>query len=405
MLRNGRRRTALATGLALAGLVATACTGDGGGSTPTPHARSAAASPDWVVTLGDSYISGEGARWGANGPGAGKGADALGPDAYFDKAGQESEPGCHRASRTIVMPRLAGLRGENLACSGATTRSDSSGVRFKPGIDFAHETDGDGIGQALALRRFAATHRVEAVVVSIGGNDFGFGALAGRCVTNNLQYAGGAPDLCSDDSDLESRFAAPSRARVQAAVGDALDRVVVAMRQAGYEPDAYRRIVLTYPSPIASADRLRGTDASRASLGCPIFAQDADWADQVALPAIDGTVRKAAEDVQAPYEVLDLSTAFDGHRLCETGTSRLPETGLARWDAPGAVDRVEWVNQVYTTVAPHQVQESLHPNYWGTAAERACLRLVLAGSAESPYRCENSGPGLHDGDPVMQLVD
>ena len=119
--------------------------------------------------------------------------DALGPDAYFDDAGQESEPGCHRASRTVVVPRVGDLHGANLACSGATTRSDSSGVRFKPGLDFFDETDGDGIGQALALQQVRGEPPSRGGGgVSIGGNDFGFGALAGRCVQGNLSYDGGA---------------------------------------------------------------------------------------------------------------------------------------------------------------------------------------------------------------------
>jgi hypothetical protein len=303
-----------------------------------------------------------------------------------------------------VVPRVAGLRGKNVACSGATTRSDSSGARFKPGLDFAHETDGDGIGQARALKRFAARHRVVAVVVSIGGNDFGFGALAGRCVQGNLSYAGGSPALCSDDPDLNARFDARGQARVESSVAAALGRVTAAMRQAGYADEDYRRVLMTYPSPIPPGIRLRYSDADRSRLGgCPFFARDADWADGVVLPAINDTVRTAARSTALPFEVLDLMHAFDGHRLCETGTVRLSESDRERWDSPGAVDRLEWVNQVYTTVAPHQIQESLHPGYWGTAAERACLRLVLAGSARQSYDCRQAGPGLRDGDPAMKL--
>jgi hypothetical protein len=381
-------------------LVATGCTGGGGDASSTSRPQSA--EPGWVVTVGDSYISGEGARWGANSSGPIRRTDALGPDAYFDAAGQESEPGCHRASRTVVVPRVGDLHGENLACSGATTRSDSSGVRFKPGLDFAHETDGDGIGQVLALRRFAGSHRVVAVVVSIGGNDFGFGALAGRCVQGNLSYGGGAPELCSDDADLDARFDARGQALVEGSVRAALGRVTTAMRQAGYADEDYRRVLTTYPSPIPPGNRLRYSDSDRGELGgCPFFAADATWADRVVLPAINGAVSAAARTAAVPFEVLDLGQAFDGHRLCETGSVRLSESDLVRWDSPGAVDEVEWVNQVYTTVAPHQIQESLHPDYWGAAAERACLRLVLSESVRSSSRCTQAGPGLRDGDPVM----
>ncbi len=356
------------------------------------------------MSLGDSYISGEGARWGANSDGPDRRVDALGPNAYFDRRGQESQPGCHRASRTVVVPRVGGLRGKNLACSGATTRSDASGLRFTPGLDFAREPDGNGVGQALALRRFAAKHPVEAVVVSIGGNDFGFGALAGRCVTGYLASSPRQPQLCSNDRDLNARFRPPAQARVESAVAAALRRVTGAMRQAGYADDDYRRIVMTYPSPVPPGDLLRFSDRNRGVRGgCPLFAADASWADSVVLPAINTTVARSARSTGTPFEVLDLSAALDGHRLCERGTSRLSETGLRTWNSPGAVDRVEWINQLYTTLAPHQIQESLHPDYWGTAAERACLRLVLAGPGASQYRCTTAGPGLRAGDPVMAL--
>ena len=357
----------------------------------------------WVVSLGDSYISGEGARWGANSRGPDRQVDALGPNAYFDAHGQESEPGCHRASSTIVDVTLPGLRGKDLACSGATTRSDASGLRYKPGLDFAHEPDGNGIGQALALQRFASGHRVAAVVVSIGGNEFGFGALAGSCVTGYFSSSATDPRLCSRDPAVSSRFDPAARARVQQQVAGALDRVTTAMTRAGYTAGDYRRIVLTYPSPVPAGDRLRYSDADRDRRGgCPLFAADATWADRVVLPAINTTVRRAAAAASTPFDVLDLTHAFAGHRLCERGTSQLSDTGLRAWDAPGAVDRVEWVNRVYETLAPHQVVESLHPDYWGTAAERACLRGVLSQAARPAYTCL-PGSGLEHGDPRMRL--
>jgi hypothetical protein len=149
---------------------------------------------------------------------------------------------------------------------------------------------------------------------------------------------------------------------------------------------------------------LRHSDSDRAELGgCPFFAADATWADRVVLPAINGAISAAAQTAAVPFEVLDLRQAFDRHRLCETGTVRLSESDLDRWDSPGAVDQVEWVNQIYTTVAPHQIQESLHPDYWGAAAVRACLRLVLSEFVRSSSRCTQAGPGLHDGDPVMAV--
>ena len=47
------------------------------------------------------------------------------------------------------------------------------------------------------------------------------------------------------------------------------------------------------------------------------------------------------------------------------------------WEDDGTAERVEWVNRAYTS-APWEVQESLHPNYWGMLAERECLADALA---------------------------
>ena len=47
----------------------------------------------WVVTLGDSYISGEGGRWAGNITGDPERVDALGGDAYHDGPDGERIPG------------------------------------------------------------------------------------------------------------------------------------------------------------------------------------------------------------------------------------------------------------------------------------------------------------------------
>ncbi len=355
------------------------------------------------MSLGDSYISGEGARWGANTNGPARRVDALGPAAYFDRNGQESQPGCHRAASTIVSLTLPGLHGKNLACSGARTHSDASQLRFKPGLDFARSTGG-GVGQALALQRFASQHRVSSVVVSIGGNDFGFGALASGCVSDFLSSPPGGEHLCSTDVTVTAKVDRAAQRRVRAAVTAALNRVTTAMSRAGYAAADYRRVVLTYPSPIPPGDALRFSAVDRDTRGgCPFFAADATWANTVALARINQTVVSAASAARNGYAVLDLARALDGHRLCERGTAPLSETSLRRWDSVGAVDRVEWVNRVYFTIAPHQIQESLHPGYWGTAAERQCLRLLLTRAVQRSYSCTGGGPGLAGGDPRMRL--
>src|SRR5207244_6564702 len=123
------RRGRAAVLLALAGLgvlAVPAARADGPGvGTPT------------VVSVGDSYISGEAGRWAGNASSESY-VDALGATAYYDNASNTGETivGCHR-SKSNESVIGGGVTGKNLACSGAKTATAaySSGNDFKPGLD------------------------------------------------------------------------------------------------------------------------------------------------------------------------------------------------------------------------------------------------------------------------------
>jgi hypothetical protein len=348
----------------------------------TSTAPSAPAPRRWIVALGDSYVSGEGARWAANTSGRPGPVDALGPHAYRPR-GWTRSTGCDRARTTVVTRVFEGLRGENLACSGATTSSRWEGGVFTPGLDTY--ADGKGhIGQLTALRRFATHHHVAAVVVSIGGNDFGFGSIIGRCTAAFLEtVTNRRPSPCRTDPSLLARFAPAHAATVRRHVTAALVGVRRALRLAGRGPSAYSVVVEGYPSPLAPGPRLRYREDLLHRLvlgGCPLFDVDATWAERVVLPTINAALRRAVRrSGLANVAWLDLSRAFEGHRLCEKGSAQLQETGLESWRSPGARGRLEWVNMLYIKSRPWRGQESLHPNYWGVLAERRCLRSALAG--------------------------
>ncbi|MBE1878022.1 hypothetical protein IHE71_20220 [Myceligenerans sp. TRM 65318] len=336
----------------------------------------------WVVTLGDSYISGEAGRWAGSSNDDYRRADALGPGAYHDNADGTGEtiPGCHRASSAEAYIG-AGTQGLNLACSGARTAT-STGSDFKPGIDFYDGAEGQG--QALALQEAAATRNVRMVVVSIGGNDFGFASIVQQCVVNFLTSPSWWKNFCHDDDSVEAHFTAANVAAVRADVAESLRNVATAMRNAGYADDQWTLVVQTYPSPLPDGSGIRYSQSGYSRQftgGCGIWNADADWANSTALPIINGALLGAAADVSLPgVRTLDMTHAFDGQRLCEEEVGLYEEVGLANWQSPGAVDRTEWVNQIRTisTIgdSPYEVQESLHPNYWGQLAQRNCLRQV-----------------------------
>src|ERR1043165_1797164 len=82
----------------------------------------------WVVSVGDSAISGEAGRWAGNTNGSSSNVDALGSTAYYDNASNTAEqiPGCHRSKSAEVYVG-GGLNGMNLACSGARTYTQTPG--------------------------------------------------------------------------------------------------------------------------------------------------------------------------------------------------------------------------------------------------------------------------------------
>ena len=365
--------------------------------------------PGWVVTVGDSYISGEAGRWAGNTNKSSSRIDALGSTAYYDNASNTAETiyRCHRSKSAEAY--VGSLNGYNLACSGAktSTYTDSSGY-FKPGLDFY--SSGGKQGQAAMLQSFAAGHNVQLVVVSIGGNDFNFAGIVQSCVQDFLLSPSWLKDYCYDDSSVKKNFTSANIATQRAKIKTALLNVRTAMRNAGYADTQWTMVVQNYPSPLPGGSGLRYSQSgyTRQSVGgCGFWNKDADWANATALPTINGAVFGGLADSGiGNARTLDLSAAMNGRRLCENTVGLLEENGLTSWTQAGAVDQTEWINQirtVSTATTSYYIQESLHPNYWGQMALRSCLRQAWNGGAPRGGSCRIAGTGLVSGEPRMSL--
>jgi hypothetical protein len=139
-----------------------------------------------------------------------------------------------------------------------------------------------------------------------------------------------------------------------------------------------------------------------------VWNNDANWANDVVVPTINGSVRNAATQTGlANIRILDATNALAGRRLCESSVGLLEERGVATWTSPGAVDKTEWVSQIRTAttiVGPYQLQEDLHPSYWGQLALRSCLRQAYNGGAARSGTCTIDKKGLSPlGEPRMIL--
>jgi hypothetical protein len=364
----------------------------------------------WVVSLGDSAISGEAGRWAGNTNNSSNNIDAGGADAYWDNAANTGEqiPGCHRSESAAI--HIGTVSSLNLACSGAKTyTSGGGGSDFKPGIDFANTADGKG--QALALQEFASTHNVNMVTVMIGANDYGFADILQTCFLNWYLSPSWWPNYCYDDSGVSSRFTASNITAKTNAIRGAFLNVRQAMTNAGYSASQYTIVADTYWSPIPSGagNRYSQSGYTRQTVGgCGMWNKDADYANNTIVPAFNTSVKNAASSSGiSNIKVLDFQTSLNGRRLCENTVGLQEEKGVANWTVAGAVDKTEWVNQLRTTstiFGPYQIQESVHANYWGQLAMRACMRLAYNGGAPRSGSCVRASNGLNAyGEPNMTL--
>ncbi|MDO8392366.1 MAG: hypothetical protein Q7V57_17975 [Actinomycetota bacterium] len=366
----------------------------------------------WVVSLGDSYISGEGGRWAGNSNSSSGSVDAGGSAAYFDNATHTAETinRCHRSTAAEIHIG-GGVNSANLACSGAKTSTfTSSDGYFKPGIDFYNS--GGNQGQALALQNFAATHNVKMIQLSIGGNNFGFADIIQRCVTNFLTSPSWWKNYCNDDSAVTNNFTTTNVTNQTNAIKGAINNVKTAMANAGYTTGQYKIVVQTYPSPVPTSTGFRYSESGytrQSTGGCGFWNADANWANNTALVKINNSVKSAVTGTNTAGNivVLDLAAAFNGRRLCENTVNLMENSGKANWTVAGASDATEWIAQIRTlstVFGPYYVQESLHPNWWGEKAIRNCVRQAYNGGAVRGGVC-NRGTGLNaNGEPNMTLV-
>ncbi|NUT05384.1 MAG: hypothetical protein HOV76_18075 [Hamadaea sp.] len=358
-------------------------------ATPTPQATN----DTWVVSVGDSYISGEAGRWAGNTDESDTSKiDALGPTAYFDNATGTAEliPGCHRSKSAEIIIG-GGVRSKNLACSGALTNTVASDSNFKPGLDFYQDSRGRQ-GQARMLQEFAAAHTVRMVVISIGGNDFGFGPVVQNCAIGFLTGR-----HCHTDYSVTEKIKPAFVAAVTDKIVHAYRNIHTAMSQAGYRDDQYTLLIQNYPQavpPYAAENYRYPQKYERATTGhCGLYDDDSDWATGVFLTVVKAAVARAVALSQLTnVQTLDLTTAFASRRLCENTVKLIEKTHLTRgWDPVGA-DMLEWIDSIQVGSA-NQKQESLHPNYWAQLALRNCVRMAYNGGRPRSGACRRPAKG------------
>ncbi|WP_420718154.1 hypothetical protein [Streptomyces sp. H34-S4] len=356
---------ALGAGALVAGGAGTAVAGPGSG-------------PTAVVSLGDSYISGEAGRWKGNSltnSGNRTGTDrAWVSGSSYDpgKVYGATAGGCHRSDSAEV--KSAGAIADvaiNLACSGAVSqnvfRASNGGVAFKGEAP-----------QADQLAAVAASNNVKVIALSIGGNDLGFADIIKECAYDFVLWN----SYCYDDQQwgVDQKIDG-----VMADVGKSVDEVRAVMRGAGYADSSYRIVLQSYPSPIprGAENRYTQSDWSRLDTGgCPFWNRDSDWARDSLVPQIAGRLKAVAAAKGAQF--LDLKDMMQGREVCAKASKQVTTA------APASAKTSEWARWIDSSETQGLVQESMHPNYFGQLAAGRCLALVVAQPAGSGFGCKNT---------------
>lgn len=351
------------------------------------HAAAAPVKPAAVVSLGDSYISGEAGRWRGNA--LEDSGDKWGTDlaTRCDAGGCTTDPQliygtthtsktmCHRStSAEIVSAAIPDVTAINLACSGATTSDVRNG-----------DPERDQPNQVERLRAKTADHHVELVVLSIGGNDLGFGDIIADCVQGYLMSYRCGPKW---DSAIAGRLD-----QVREDVGATI-KAIKEVLNAAQGPGTYQFVLQSYPSPMPAAAGFRIPESGPrwSEGGCPVWDSDANWARNELVPTISAQLRQVA--AQRNVRFLDLRDAFDSREVCATGSSQATAANSAANPLPGTVaEWVRWVVTGYTSQGDRQ--ESMHPNHYGQRALGTCLRLMHE-KTTGDFACHNTpgaGPG------------
>jgi hypothetical protein len=350
-----------------------------GAAAPAARAQSHSG-PTAVVSMGDSYISGEAGRWAGNSIDATPGNDGTdracvpaGPACQVDKSrvyvdGTDAD-GCHRSDVAEVLNAdLPVAQRLNIACSGAVTGNLLTAQQGGTGQN-GEQPQGD------LLAAVARTHDIRAIVVSIGGNDLGFAGIISRCLTAYVSKTG--PCKPTEQPKLQAALPAATTK-----IEGVIDSIRGVMHGAGYADGDYRLIMQTYPSvaPPAARNRFAEADPRRVSEGCANYDEDLDWAHDQASAEIDGAVATAASARGA--ELMDLHDLFNGHEVCATTAAEA--TALSRPSAAGS----EWGRYVSgSTVQQGDLQEAFHPNAFGQRAFGTCLTAVYKDARPGRFAC------------------
>lgn len=353
-----------------------------GNSNAQPTSR-----PRAVVSLGDSFIAGEGGRWAGNSNIAindrggtdrawtGTSYDArkiygntyVGGDSPADSGSTSGSggsdrggAGCHRSDSAEVHSAFGHtvidadrrestddptFKSINLACSGA---------RSMHIIDTPFKGEQP---QSQQLAEVARRTSIQGIVLSIGGNDLGLSEILSSCAKS---WATSRTCAAEQQKVIEDRM---PKMRKE------VSRAILSIRQAmAGNGNGYKLIVQSYPSPLPSRFRSPGDGYWVGwENGTPFYMSDMVWFYDWVSPNIN----RALEDValEMNTEFLDLSGALAGREV------RSPQA--TQGSDPSTAEEFRFLAGFAGQFSQGDLQEAFHPNYFGQLRLGRCLHTAL----------------------------
>jgi hypothetical protein len=294
-----------------------------------------------IVAAGDSYASGEGAP--------DKLAQWPDPGRWWGEGSDLRATACHRSSYAAAEEAARRLGASwpvqfhSVACSGGET-----GVSFGETGGFYVRTVDDPYrlllgdrGQFAEIKRRMGTVRpIDALVISIGGNDIGFGKTVEECIT--------------------SASCVERRGQVTAALlnqlPDRLRHVIAAVNE-GQAGTVRHAFLVQYPDPTTFPVFQRCAQTLTSSGTMYITREEADWASQSVVAPLNAKLSEAvieANDMGSDVKwhlVTGVVEEFQDHGYC-AGSERFINTLGDSVDAQGFGD----------------FSGTMHPNHRGQSA-------------------------------------
>ncbi len=376
-MRGGVRRLSLIVAAATAAMLAATPLAQAGPTSPTTA----------IVSMGDSFISGEAGRWDGNSLSpfhnrygtdrAAYNCDWWSCDydahrvygASFDNDCDRSDVAPIRSTTIAVNERI------NIACSGARTkhiwRASAGGQSFKGEAP-----------QANQLATIAAQKNVKLIVLTITANDLGFTDHVIDCTVAWSTSSADDPDYCHPEEQAEMNAAQPA---ALAGLRKAIDEIRAVMTAAGYTSSQYKLQMMGYASPVPVGADIRYPESGWSRLdtgGCPFWNADADWAKNQAAPFMNNGMRSVGIQKGVPF--IDVNHALDGHEVCHRSSS------LVSGSKPKSESGSEWVRWLNSGCCQGEAQESLHPNAYGQRMLGRCLTLMYAKTSGN-WDCRRTG--------------